>query len=252
MQVLLQFLARLLPFALVILLWQLIHSAQLVSPALLPSPIEVARTGLRLFGTGQLGPHIAASTLRVLLGVVIGVTIAIPVGFTLGWYPSVRQFLDPLINFFRALPPIALVPLVVVYFGIGENGRLFVLIYAAFFPATIVIYEGITAIESIYIRAARVLGATGPELFTRVILPLTLPHILTAFRIALGVAWATLVAAELVAARTGLGALIQDASNFFQIPTIFLGIIIIGAIALTMDTILRAVIARFVSWRETI
>ena len=112
-------------------------------------------------------------------------------------------------------------------------------------------FEGITAIEPLYVKVAWVLGATEREVFFRVLLPLSLPHILTAFRVALGVSWATLVAAELVAAQTGLGAMIQDASNFFQIPTIFVGIILIGLLALLMDVVLRWVIARFVNWRET-
>jgi NitT/TauT family transport system permease protein len=242
--------ARLLPFVIVVALWQALHAAAVVSPALLPSPRQVWEAGVRLAGRGILYEHVVASTTRVLIGVTLGVTLAIPVGFVLGWFAGVRRFFDPLLNFLRALPPIALVPLVVVYVGIGENGRLFVLTYAAFFPATIVIYEGITAIESIYIRAARVLGASSGELFARVVLPFALPHILTALRVALGVAWATLVAAELVAARTGLGAMIQDASNFFQIPVIFLGIIVIGAIALVMDALLRMIVARFVAWRD--
>ena len=243
-------LLRSLPFLLVVVVWQVLHMAEVVSPALLPSPRQVFDAGVRLASRGVLLDHMIASTTRVLLGVIIGVTLAIPVGFALGWFPAVRGFLDPLINFFRALPPIALVPLVVVYVGIGEEGRLFVLIYASFFPATVVIYEGITAIESIFVRAAQVLGANGFEMFRKVVLPFTVPHILTAFRVALGVAWATLVAAELVAARTGLGAMIQDASNFFQIPVIFLGIIVIGAIALLMDAVVRAVVTRLVAWRE--
>ena len=243
-------LVRLSPFVLVIALWQLLHASGLVSGVLLPSPLQVVDAAVRQFAQGTLLEHIRASTVRVLIGVVVGVVLAIPVGFALGWYKNLRGFLDPLINFLRALPPIALVPLVVVYVGIGENGRLFVLIYASFFPAVIVIYEGIIAIEQIYVKAARVLGANGRELFSRVVLPLTLPHVLTAFRVALGVAWATLVAAELVAARTGLGAMIQNASNFFQIPTIFLGIILIGVIALVMDSLLRVAINRFVKWRD--
>ncbi|MDZ7801751.1 MAG: ABC transporter permease [Trueperaceae bacterium] len=243
---------NLVPFAVVILLWQGLTMAGLGKPIASPSPLDVANAGLRLASTGEIWPHIIASTLRVLLGVVIGVILAIPAGFILGWFPSVRRFFDPLANFLRALPPIALVPLVVVYVGIGESGRLFVLIYASFFPATIVIYEGITSIEAIYIKAAQVLGANRRELFQYVLFPLSIPHILTAFRVALGVAWATLVAAELVAARTGLGAMIQNASNFFQIPTIFLGIILIGLVALTMDAGVRRLSARFVAWREGI
>lgn len=241
---------RLLPFAVVVGFWQLLHTTEVVAPNLLPSPLEVIRSGVRLFARGELVTHVVTSTMRVLIGVVVGVTLAIPVGFALGWYTGLRRFFDPLLNFFRALPPIALVPLVVVYVGIGEAGRLFVLIYASFFPATIVIYEGITGIESIYVRAAKVLGANSAEMFQKVVFPFALPHVLTAFRVALGVAWATLVAAELVAARTGLGAMIQNASNFFQIPTIFLGIILIGVIALTMDSMVRLLIARFVTWRD--
>lgn len=241
---------RVLPFVVVVALWQLLHVTEVVAPNLLPSPLEVVRSGIRLYSRGELVTHVVTSTLRVLVGVVVGVTLAIPVGFALGWYSGLRKFFDPLLNFFRALPPIALVPLVVVYVGIGEAGRLFVLIYASFFPATIVIYEGITGIESIYVRAARVLGANSAEMFLKVVFPFALPHVLTAFRVALGVAWATLVAAELVAARTGLGAMIQNASNFFQIPTIFLGIIIIGVVALLMDSMVRLLIARFVTWRD--
>lgn len=240
------------PFAVALLAWQALAMAGLISGSLLPSPLDVLRAGIRLGANGELWPHMFASTARVLIGVIVGVTLAIPVGFILGWFPAVRRFCDPLVNFLRALPPIALVPLVVVYVGIGEGGRLFVLIYASFFPATIVIYEGITAIESIYIKAAQVLGASRQELFRHVLFPLSIPHILTAFRVALGVAWATLVAAELVAARTGLGAMIQNASNFFQIPVIFLGIILIGLVALVMDGLVRRLSARFVAWREGI
>lgn len=238
-------------FAVLVVIWQLIYISGIVEGHLLPSPARVFSTFTQLLTSGKLGGHIAASTQRVLIGVIIGVTAAIPVGFVLGWYRGVRAFLDSLINFFRALPPIALVPLVVVYLGIGESARLTVLVYASFFSAVVVVFEGITAIEPLYVKAARVLGATEREVFFRVLLPLSLPHILTAFRVALGVSWATLVAAELVAAQTGLGAMIQDASNFFQIPTIFVGIILIGLLALLMDAVLRWVIARFVNWRET-
>lgn len=242
---------RVLPFILVVALWQLLTMSGLFAKNLLPTPADVLHAAIRLVHEHQLGKQVWASTLRVLIGVAVGVALAIPVGFALGWYQSVRRFFDPLINFFRALPPIALVPLVVVYVGIGESGRLFVLIYASFFPAVVVIYEGITAIEAIYIKAAQVLGANGREMFMRVVLPFAVPHVLTALRVSLGVAWATLVAAELVAAQTGLGAMIQNASNFFQIPVIWLGIIIIGVIALFMDSILRIVSAQLVTWRET-
>jgi NitT/TauT family transport system permease protein len=164
----------------------------------------------------------------------------------------VRTIIDPVINFFRALPPIALIPLVIVYFGIGEPAKIVILFYASFFAGVIVMYEGIAQISPIYVRVARTLGATDAEIFRKVIVPLTVPHMLTALRVALGVAWATLVASELIAAREGLGALIQNASSFFQLDIIYVGIICIGFIALAMDLALRALARRFLSWQERI
>jgi NitT/TauT family transport system permease protein len=190
------------------------------------------------------------SARRVFIGVALGVSMAVPVGFCLGWYPRLRHFVDPVISFFRALPPIALIPLVIVYFGIGEIAKTVILFYAAFFSAVIVMYEGIAQINPIFVRVARSLGASETELFTRVVVPLTVPHILTALRVALGVAWATLVASELIAAQQGLGALIQNASAFFQLDTIYVGIICIGLIALIMDVAVRAVSRRMVAWQD--
>jgi NitT/TauT family transport system permease protein len=174
------------------------------------------------------------------------------VGFCLGWYKGLRTFIDPVINFFRALPPIALIPLVIVYFGIGEAAKTVILFYASFFAGVIVMYEGIAQISPIFIKVARTLGATDLEIFRKVIVPLAIPHILTAVRVALGVAWATLVASELIAAQQGLGALIQDASAFFQLDTIYVGIICIGFIALLMDLALRAATRRLVDWQDRI
>jgi NitT/TauT family transport system permease protein len=192
------------------------------------------------------------STQRVVLGVALGILAAVPVGFLLGWYQPVRRFIDPLINFFRALPPIALIPLVIVYFGIGETAKVVILFYASFFAGVIVMYEGIAQISPIYLRVARTLGATDLEIFSKVVIPLAVPHVLTALRVALGVAWATLVASELIAAQQGLGAVIQDASAFFQLDTIYAGIITIGVIALIMDYLLRRASRRLLSWQERI
>ncbi|MFO8141610.1 MAG: ABC transporter permease subunit, partial [Marinobacter sp.] len=122
--------------------------------------------------------------------------------------------------------------------------------YAAFFASVVVMYEGISGIDPIFIRAARTLGASGFEIFTKVVFSLSVPHILTALRVALGVSWATLVAAELVAAQEGLGAVIQDASNYFQIAVIYLGIIIIGLLALIMDRLISWLTSYFTRWKE--
>ena len=240
------------PWALMVLTWYAIAWSGLVNPSLMPTPHQVAARFWELLNGGRLPKDIWMSTQRVFLGVALGILVAVPVGFVLGWYRDVRNFVDPVINFFRALPPIALIPLVVVYFGIGEPAKVIILFYAAFFSGVIVMYEGIAQISPIFIRVARTLGATDLEIFRKVIIPLAVPHILTALRVALGVAWATLVASELVAAQQGLGALIQNAGSFFQLDIIYVGIICIGFIALTMDLLLRAATRKMVAWQDRI
>ena len=239
------------PWALIVALWYGVRASGLVNPALVPAPHAVFERFLSL-AQDRLGMDVWMSTRRVVVGVALGVVVAVPVGFCLGWYRGLRGFIDPVINFFRALPPIALIPLVIVYFGIGELAKTVILFYASFFAAVIVMYEGIAQISPIYVRVAKTLGANDLEIFAKVIVPLTVPHILTAIRVALGVAWATLVASELIAAQQGLGALIQNASSFFQLDIVYVGIICIGLIALTMDLLLRAASRRLVAWQDRI
>lgn len=239
------------PWLAILALWYAVRASGLVSPALVPSPHAVFERFVEL-ARGRLGLDAWMSTQRVVIGVFLGVMMAVPVGFVIGWYRGVRRFLDPLINFFRALPPIALIPLVIVYFGIGEIAKTVILFYASFFSGVIVMVEGIGQISPIYVRVAKTLGASDAEIFAKVIVPLTVPHILTSIRVALGVAWATLVASELIAAQQGLGALIQNASAFFQLDIIYVGIICIGFIALAMDLALRAATRRLVAWQDRI
>jgi NitT/TauT family transport system permease protein len=240
------------PWIVVVLVWWAVAVSGFINPALVPTPWQVAARFWQLLTTARLPVDILMSTQRVFFGVTLGIALAVPAGFVLGWYPTVRMFIDPLLNFFRALPPIALIPLVIVYFGIGEPAKIVILFYASFFAGVIVMYEGIAQISPIYVRVSRTLGATDSEIFRKVIVPLTVPHMLTALRVALGVAWATLVASELLAAQQGLGALIQNASAFFQLDTIYVGIICIGLIALLMDLLLRAASRRLVAWQERI
>ena len=239
------------PWVLLLLLWYGLRASGLISPALIPAPHEVARKFVELLHDNLL-LDIWMSTQRVFIGVALGTLAAVPVGFCLGWYQGLRSFIEPVINFFRALPPIALIPLVIVYFGIGEVAKTVILFYAAFFAGVIVMYEGIAQISPIFIRVARTLGASDFEIFGKVIVPLTVPHILTSIRVALGVACATLVASQLNAPQQGLGAGIQNASSFFQLDVIYVGIICIGLIAMTMDLILRAASRRLVAWQDRI
>jgi NitT/TauT family transport system permease protein len=237
------------PWLAIVATWYAVHHSGLINPALVPAPHAVAARFAEL-AQGRLPLDVLMSTRRVLTGVALGIALAVPAGFLLGWYRHVRTFVDPLVNFFRALPPIALIPLVIVYFGVDELAKTVILFYAAFFAGVIVMYEGIAQISPIYLRVARTLGASDAEIFLKVVVPMTVPHMLTALRVALGVAWATLVASELIAAQQGLGALIQDAASFFQLDIIYVGIISIGFIALAMDLALRALARRLLAWQE--
>jgi NitT/TauT family transport system permease protein len=218
-----------------------------------PTPAAVFSTIVDGLGTSDgLLLDTRLTVLRVLIGIAIGCTAAVPVGFALAWFRTVRSMFNPLVSFFRALPPLALIPLVIVYLGIGETARISILVYAAFFSAVIVIYESVTAIDDVYVRAGRALGATELELFRRVVVPLTVPQIFVAVRVSLGVCWATVVAAELVAAQRGLGWMMRDAQNFFRQDDVFAGIILIGISALLMDQVVQLLMAWTVRWQERV
>lgn len=247
-----QALWRLLPWLVLIALWFAVRLLGGKYTSLVPTPDLVLQKALSMIADGSLLQNWLASTLRVTGGVLLGVALAVPVGFSLGWFAAARQVLTPVINFFRALPPIALIPLMIIYVGIGDAAKLLVLVYASFFTAVVVMYEGISRTPQIYIHVARTLGASEGELFRKVILPLSLPHILTATRVALGVGWMTLVASELISAENGLGSMIQLAASYFQLDVIYIGLITIGATAMVMDYLLVTLSARLVGWQEKV
>lgn len=239
-------------FVLVLLAWWLLAESGVAGDRPLPTPSEVFQAAISRFSDKGLLLDVRLSVLRVLIGVAVGCALSLPVGFLLAWFPTLRHMFDPLMSFFRALPPISLIPLVIVYFGIGEQARLSILFYAAFFSSVVVIYEGVAAVDDIYVRAGRAMGATELELFRRIVVPLTVPQVFVGLRVALGVSWATLVAAELVAAQRGLGWMIQDSGSFFRINDIFVGIILIGLCALVMDRLLVFGQGRMVRWQERV
>lgn len=243
---------RLLPWLVLLALWVVIRLISDKYASLVPAPGAVLQQGQAMLLNGSLPTHWLASTLRVSAGVAIGVALAVPVGFALGWFAATRRVLTPVLNFFRALPPIALIPLMIVYVGIGDAAKLLVLVYASFFTAVVVMYEGISRTPPIYIQVAKTLGATEAELFRKVILPLALPHVLTATRVALGVGWMTLVASELISAQNGLGSMIQIAASYFQLDIIYLGLICIGFTAMLMDFALVQLSSHLVGWQEKV
>ncbi|MHB2168682.1 ABC transporter permease [Alsobacter sp. R-9] len=227
--------------------WWAITAAKLV---VLPGPGEVAARAVALTASGQLPLDILASLRRVLTGFALGVALAIPVGFLMGWYQVARALIEPYVQFFRMIPPLAVIPLAIVTLGIDEAPKIFVIFLASFLSCVVATYQGVISVDRTLINAARVLGASDAVIFPRVIIPASTPFILVGVRIGLGSAWATVVASELIAAQSGLGFRMQQAQLFYDLPTIFVSLVTIGILGLLMDRGLQALERRLTHWQE--
>jgi NitT/TauT family transport system permease protein len=216
----------------------------------LPTPLEVLRRAITLAGNGQLLSDALASVARVLAGFILGVIVAIPVGFLMGWYRIARGLIEPYIQFFRTIPPLAIIPLAIVTMGIGETPKIFVIFLASFLTCVVATYQGVIGVDRTLINAARVLGARDATIFRRVIIPASTPFIMVGIRIGLGSSWATVVAAELIAAQSGLGFRMQQGQLYYDLPTIFVSLIAIGIIGLAMDRIVMAADRTLTAWQE--
>ncbi|MFE7244723.1 ABC transporter permease [Streptomyces sp. NPDC057580] len=215
-----------------------------------PGPMSVLSRGWELIRDGVLLGDLGSSLRRVLTGYVIGVALAIPVGFAMGWYPVVRRLIEPWLQFFRMVPPLAIIPLAIVLMGIGETPKIFVIFLAAFLSSVVSTFQGVVAVDPTLVNAARVLGAKDSRVFLGVVVPASTPFILVGMRIGLGAAWATVVAAELIAAQSGLGFRMQQAQLYYDLPTMFVQLIAIGAVGLVMDRLLLLAERRLTGWQE--
>lgn len=232
--------------------WQLASSMALVSPVFLPPPAKVFVAVGRLITVGYvdstLGEHALASLQRVFFALFFTVLIGVPAGIAIGATQVGRGILDPIIEFIRPLPPLAYLPLVIIWFGIGEPSKILVIGLAMLAPIAISTASGIRAAPLSQINAARSFGASRWQVLTHVLLPSALPEILTGIRIALGAGWSTLVAAELVAASRGLGFMIESAAQFLVTDVVIVGIFVISALAFGFEMLLRLIERVFVPW----
>ncbi|WP_141056779.1 ABC transporter permease [Brucella melitensis] len=236
---------NLLSFAVGIGGWYLLTATGAV---VLPGAVDVLERAVTLLLNGQLVGDIFASLRRVLSGFVLGVALAIPVGFLMGWYRIARSLIEPWVQFFRMIPPLAVIPLAIVTLGIDESPKIFVIFLASFLSSVVATYQGVISVDRTLINAARVLGAKDATIFARVIVPASVPFILVGVRIGLGSAWATVVAAELIAAQSGLGYRMQQAQLYYDLPTIFVSLVTIGILGLFMDRLLQAADRHLTQW----
>ncbi|MEJ6402797.1 ABC transporter permease subunit [Yoonia sp. 2307UL14-13] len=224
-----------------------------MQPLYLPSPervwqalTEVATDGFRQF---TLLEHLGWSLFRVLAGFAVGALVGIPLGYAMGLSDWFRGWFDPIVEFMRPVPPLALIPLVIIWFGIDETGKVVLLFLAALWIMAIGARAGVSGVNISKVHAAYSLGASKWQILRYVIIPNSLPEIFTAARVAMGVCWGTVVAAELVAANVGAGMMITTASKFQQTYIVVMGIILIGIIGFGIDMLMRKAESWLVPWK---
>ncbi len=234
-------------------LWILSGVYKWTDPIFWPSPGAVAKQftatateGYRYFTLWQ---HIGYSVFRVVTGVFFGCLVGIPLGFAMGLSTMFRGVFDPIVEFMRPIPPIALIPLVVLWFGIGEKAKIILLFLTAVFIMTIAARSGVSSVKLSKVHVAYSLGASKWQVLRYVILPNALPEIFTGLRTSMGVCWATVIAAELVAANVGIGFMIMVAANFLSSDLVVLGIIIIGVIGFAIEIAMRWLEAKLIHWK---
>lgn len=232
---------------LVVAAWDL-ASRLLGNPQVLPSPFATAAAGWYLLTDGPLLEYTWTSLSRVLQGWLLAVLVAIPLGGAMGRIPFVRKIVQPVIEVIRPIPPIAVIPIAILWFGIGWSAQLFIVFYGAFFPMVIGVYDAFRRVDKLYEQAAQCLGCHGMKLFRRVIVMAALPNVISALRIGLGLAFVSLVAAELIAASSGLGFLISNSRSMFQTDYILVGMITIGLVGFSLGWLMNKVERYVVRW----
>lgn len=234
-------------------LWWLVARLGLISPLFLPPPAQVLQqfatlAGPQGFMDATLWQHLAASLQRILIALIAAAFFGVTVGLAMGLSPTLRGMLDPLIELYRPVPPLAYLPLMVIWFGIGETSKVLLIYLAIFAPVAMATLAGVQGAKQVRLRAARALGANRWQVLWYVIVPGALPDILTGLRIGLGVGWSTLVAAELIAATRGVGFMVQAAGEFLATDVVLAGILVIALIAFTLELGLRALQRRLTPW----
>jgi ABC-type nitrate/sulfonate/bicarbonate transport system permease component len=184
------------------------------------------------------------------MGFVIGTSMALVLGCLIGWYKFVEYIFDPLIEAVRPIPPLAYIPIIIIWFGIEEFSRVLLITIACFLVCIVNVIAGMKNVPQVYVDAAATMGASRFQIFRTVAIPAATPFIFTGFRIALAASWTTLVAAELIAAPSGLGYLLQEGRRYFLTDQVMMIIVIIGICAFTMDRLFRTIQARLTRWSE--
>lgn len=246
-----KFIQQFIPWAvpiLLIVLWELAVRTGLLSTRVLPAPSGVVQAGIQLAQSGELFRHIGVSTGRAFLGFAVGGGIGLVLGLLNGIFPVAEKFLDTSVQMIRNVPHLALIPLVILWFGIGEQAKLFLVALGVMFPIYLNTFHGIRSVDSGLIEMGRVYGLKTPDLFWQIILPGALPSILVGVRYALGIMWITLIVAETIAADSGIGYMAMNAREFMQTDVVVLSILMYALLGKLADSAARLLEEKWLSW----
>lgn len=234
-------------------LWALISASGWIREDFLPSPSKLMSSFMEMlrdgYGGSPLWKHVGMSVMRAVSGFLAAVVLGVPIGILIGRNEVLGAIVAPIIGFLRPIPPIAFVTLFVFYFGIGEGSKIGLIFMAAFWYVVLNCADGVRSVPQMLIRAGESMGLNSRQLFFRVIIPAAMPSIMTALRAASSICWTLVVASELLGAQAGLGFIILDSAQYFNIPATFIGIVLIGIIGLAWELTLTSVQRRVLHWQ---
>ena len=230
-------------------LWYAVTERHVFPPELLVPPLRVAQSFWELLQTDELRMHLTVSLQRLAIGVSIGAGAGLVFGTLMAVFAAFESYVRPLFNLVRHVPAVALIPVFILIFGIGETFKVLIIVKAAFFPIALAAYQGVKGLSAQYLDVARVYRLPRLTLFRQVLLPAALPELITGIRLALGRSWGTLVVAELLAAESGVGQMIQFAREMFRMDVVMVGIVIIGLVGFTLDRTIKLAERRVMHWK---
>lgn len=231
--------------------WQVLSMLGVIRPALLPSPAQVTEMIWQLTYSGELVKHVLSSGIRVLQGFLLAAACGLIFGVSIGLSRRAGRFAELSIQLIKPIPPIAWIPLAILWFGIGEGAKIYIIFIGAFFPVLVNTIDGIRQTDGRFVELAQILEVPRGRFIRKVILPGALPQIMTGLRIGLNISWMCVVAAELIAASSGIGFLIMDARQLSQTDVVLAGMIVMGILGKLSDDLLNTIERRLITWRST-
>lgn len=234
-----------------VILWQIVGMLGIISASLLPTPVDIAKQFVNLTASGELYSHLSISLYRAMVGFLLGSTAGLLLGLSTGLGKLAERMLDPSLQMLRTIPLLALIPLFILWFGIGEFSKILMISLGAFFPVYVNTFLGIRSVDSKLFEVSRIFQYSKLELLVKLIIPSALSNILLGIRLSLGIAWLVLVVAEMMGTSAGIGYMIQDARAYMKTDVVFVGIIIFAIVGKLSDSGVRLLESRWLGWRDT-